>query len=403
MTILQTPLNLRSSEQLNNRFVKSAMSEQLADQYSNPTDELCRLYSVWADGGSGLLISGNVMVDRRYLGEPKNIVLDSSSDLSLFKKWSKSVEGSESKLWLQLNHPGKQIPIYLSREALAPSAIELGSGLAKVFAKPVAMSEAQIQRVIDQFVFAAQKAQETGFTGVQVHGAHGYLISQFLSPKHNCRDDEWGGSIENRARLLTTICKKIRQACGQHFSIGVKINGSDFVKGGMGIEESSQVCQMLDDIGVDLIEVSGGNYENPKLFSDVEKGENDLFSAYSMEIKNNVKVPIVLTGGLRNREAMLRVLNEEKCDCVGIARPMTIYPNLVKDLLANRLDQVKFPKPSTGFKSIDRYSMLDVIWYEQQMHRIAKGRSTSVKLSPWKAIIKNFMLSGQHAFSRRRF
>ena len=188
---------VRKGITIKNRFFKSSMSDQLGDKNLNPTMGLIKLYDTWAQGGTGLLMTGNVMVDRQALGEPKNVVLDYKSDLDVFKRWSKASQKAGTKVWMQLNHPGKQIPKFLCKEPVAPSAIPLGGGLEKNFNAPKALTIEGIQTIIKQFASAARLAKETGFDGVQIHGAHGYLVSQFLSPRHNKRTDEWGGSIEN--------------------------------------------------------------------------------------------------------------------------------------------------------------------------------------------------------------
>ena len=176
---------LKNGQVIKNRLFKSAMSEQLGDKQCNPQLGLAKLYGRWAKGGIGIAMTGNVMVDRGALGEPKNVVLDEQSDLNLFKAWAKAGKQNGAHIWPQLNHPGKQIPSFIVNEPVAPSAISLGRGLEKGFNTPRALTEPEIDVIIQKFATAAKLSKQAGFTGVQIHGAHGYLVSQFLSPRHN--------------------------------------------------------------------------------------------------------------------------------------------------------------------------------------------------------------------------
>lgn len=260
-----TPLVLANGIVLKNRLAKAAMSEQLADGRHDPAAGLERLYRTWAAGNIGLLISGNIMIDRDHLGEAKNIVLDEDSSLAAFQRWTLAGREHGTHFWAQLNHPGKQTPKMLTREPLAPSAIALGRGLERAFNTPRAMNEADIADVICKFARSALLAREAGFTGVQIHGAHGYLVSQFLSPRHNQRSDRWGGSFENRMRFVLEVYRAIRVAVGADFPVAIKLNSADFQKGGFSEEESMLVVEALAREGIDLVEISGGTYESPAM------------------------------------------------------------------------------------------------------------------------------------------
>lgn len=263
---------LKNGQVIANRLFKSAMSEQLGNKQHNPKPGLATLYGRWAEGGIGLSITGNIMVDRGALGEPKNVVLDGQSDLSEFKKWAEAGKKNGAQIWTQLNHPGKQIPNFIVDVPVAPSAIALTRGLEKGFNKPRALLEEEILQIIEKFALSAKLAKEAGFTGVQIHGAHGYLVSQFLSPRHNQREDQWGGSLENRMRFVLAIYHGIRENVGDDFPIGIKLNSADFMKGGFSEEDSMEVVKRLAQVGIDLIEISGGTYENPSMMgSDAKK------------------------------------------------------------------------------------------------------------------------------------
>lgn len=178
-----------------NRFYKASMSETLGNRYNSPTKNIVNLYSRWSNGGSGILMTGNVMVDRNALGEPGNIVIEDERDITLLKNWAKVGTQNNNHLWMQINHPGKQSPKNLSKEPVAPSSIPVGGNLSNVFNHPRALKHDEILGIIKRFGNTAYIAKKAGFTGVQIHAAHGYLINQFLSPYHNKRNDAWGGSL----------------------------------------------------------------------------------------------------------------------------------------------------------------------------------------------------------------
>ena len=310
---LNSPYTLRSGTKLKNRLFKSAMSEQLGDEKHNPKPGLAKLYHRWAEGGIGLSITGNIMVSRDALGEPKNVVLDEKSDLTIFRKWAEAGKHNGSHIWPQLNHPGKQIPSFLTKEPVAPSAIPLSRGLEKGFNTPRALTEQEILAIIAKFATSAKLAKDAGFTGVQIHGAHGYLVSQFLSPRHNQRNDQWGGSLENRMRFVLSVYHAIREQVGEHFPIGIKLNSADFMKGGFTEEDSMQVVQNLAEAGIDLIEISGGTYESPSMMSGKKAKQSTLqreayFLDYMEKVRKLVSTPLVVTGGFRSAPAMAEAL-----------------------------------------------------------------------------------------------
>lgn len=389
-----------------NRLFKASMSEQLANRDGAPSDDLIRLYRTWAEGGTGLLLTGNVMIDRTALGEPRNVVLDKESDLAPFRGWAEAGHQNNTQLWMQLNHPGKQIPSFLSQQPVAPSAIPLSNGLENMFNCPRALTETEIFELIEKFAWAAQQAKDCGFSGVQIHAAHGYLVNQFLSPHHNRRDDQWGGSLNNRMRFLRETYRAIRQAVGEGFPIGVKLNSADFQKGGFSEEDSLQVLKALQEDGVNLIEVSGGNYEAPSMTGAQVKESTIKREAYFLDYAEKAKallrIPLVVTGGFRSASAMEAALKEGATDMVGLARPLAVDPHLPEKLLADNKHRITWKNPSTGITRLDFMAMLDITWYEQQMARIAKGKPTRPRMSAWLSVLKTFGALGVHAFQRRR-
>jgi 2,4-dienoyl-CoA reductase-like NADH-dependent reductase (Old Yellow Enzyme family) len=222
---------------LGNRLCKAAMTEGIADAFLRATPAHERLYRTWSEGGAGLLITGNLQVDRTDLERPANVAIDRTEPRTYdaeardrLRRWAQAGTGAGNHLWVQIAHAGRQTPRYVTTRPVAPSAVHLD--LLGNYARPRALTEAEIVDLIQRFAHAATVVRECGFTGVQVHGAHGYLISSFLSPVTNLRTDAWGGSLENRARFLLETVRAVRRAVGRDFPVSVKLNSDDFRKGG---------------------------------------------------------------------------------------------------------------------------------------------------------------------------
>uniref|UniRef100_UPI002616DDDC NADH:flavin oxidoreductase/NADH oxidase family protein n=1 Tax=Novosphingobium sp. TaxID=1874826 RepID=UPI002616DDDC len=252
---------------LPNRLAKAAMTEGLADPQGRATPELARLYGLWADGGSGLLITGNVQIDGDHLERPGNVIIEGPQDaaaLAGLRAMAEAGKRAGGHIWMQISHAGRQTQVTVNPHPKAPSAVAVGLP-GKQFGLPEALTEKEIEGLIERFGTAAEVAKNTGYNGVQIHAAHGYLLSQFLSPRSNLRTDQWGGSLENRARMLMAVVARVRAGVGPEFPIGVKLNSADFQKGGFAFEESVIVARWLQDAGVDLLEISGGSYEQPAM------------------------------------------------------------------------------------------------------------------------------------------
>lgn len=241
------PFTLPNGTLVKNRLVKSAMSEALGTTDNHAAPALARLYGRWADGGVGLLVTGNVMVDRRALGEPNNVALEDEGDLELLRQWAAAGTRGGTQLWMQLNHPGRQAPNGLNRETVSPSAVPFAKELQAFFATPRALEDAEIRDIIERFGRSAAIAEKAGFSGVQIHGAHGYLVSQFLSGHANQRTDEWGGDPARRRRFVLEVYREIRERTQPGFSVGIKMNSADFQKGGFTEEESLDVVRALSE------------------------------------------------------------------------------------------------------------------------------------------------------------
>lgn len=381
------------------------MSENMATDL-NPSVEFVNAYRMWARGGAGLLISGNVMVDSRHLGEPNNVVIEEGRDNhSALKDWARAVDGTDSKLWLQINHPGKQSPKFLNKCPVAPSAIPLEGNVAAAFYPPRELAVRDIYEIIERFGYAAQVARATGFHGVQIHGAHGYLVSQFLSPKHNARSDDFGGSVENRMRFVREVYLKMREKVGPQFPIGIKLNSADFSKGGFSNEDAVAVAQSLSSLGIDLIEISGGSYESPAMTGAIKEStrrREAYFLDYTKEIKKVVRCPLMVTGGFRTRTFLEEVLKNDEVDLVGMARPLAINPNLYNQFLRGEDVANQVRSLTSGFKKIDAMFPLDIIWYTNQIHQMGKNRVPNRNASVYPSIAKTIASVGLAGLKRLR-
>jgi 2,4-dienoyl-CoA reductase-like NADH-dependent reductase (Old Yellow Enzyme family) len=388
---LSTPLSLPCGAVIKNRLAKSAMSENMGDANFNANAHLENLYEAWAKGGAGLLITGNVMCDSRALGEPHNVVIEKdTTDLEALRKWAKAGTIDGTHLWMQINHPGRQSPKFLSATPVAPSSIALKAPLDRVFNRPRALSEEEIVEVISRFADAAELAKKTGFTGVQIHGAHGYLVAQFLSPLSNIRTDRWGGSLENRMRFVLEIYRGMRERVGKEFPIGIKLNSADFQRGGFTEEESLEVMQRLDQEGIDLFEISGGSYESQVMMkgdkSSTQKREA-YFLDFAAQAKRTISAPLIVTGGFRSHQAMNSALVNNELDMVGLARSVAIDPNFPSKILAND-GTVSQVKPLTsGMRWLDNIVPIEITWYTQQLHRMGRGLSPD----PTASVLMNIM------------
>ena len=370
---------------LKNRIAKSAMSENIGTLSNAPTKTLINAYKVWAKGNPGLLITGNVMIDRKALGEPRNVVVEDYTHFDLLKAWAKTVKGTGVHLWPQLNHPGRQAFGTINKEIVAPSAVPLKmGGVSKIFKLARPLTEEEIFEIIKRFGNSARIMKEAGFTGCQIHGAHGYLVSQFLSPISNIRKDRWGGSLENRARFVKEVYREIRSQVGPDYPIGIKINSADFQRGGFTESESMEVVQFLSREGMDLIEISGGNYEKPAMVKGSRKQSTFEREAYFLDyIEKARKItdkPLLLTGGFRSVKVMEDALEEGKLDVIGLGRPFCLYPNLAQDIFNEKETYFKAPVPTSGIKLLDKIGGVELPWYELQIQRLGKGKKPKPNL-----------------------
>ncbi len=374
-----------------NRIIKGAMSEALANYEGQPNHLHLGLYKAWADGGLGCAITGNVMVDFRAKNEPGVVVVETERDLDKLTEWANVGKKQGMVQLIQLSHPGRQCPKGLNKETVSASAIPFSAMLATTFGTPRELREDEILDIIQRFAESARICEKASFEGVQLHGAHGYLISQFLSPLTNKRQDQWGGSIENRMRFLLEIYKAVRASTSENFIISVKLNSADFQRGGITEEEVVAVFKAIDTAGIDLIEISGGTYEAPAMAgakADKRKVSTIAREAYFLDfaekIRKEVKCHLMVTGGFRTAQGMNAALESGACEFIGIARPLAVETDVTNSLIAGRDVKYAVDPIKTGIPFVDKMAIMEILWYAAQFKAIGEGKKPNPKLSPLK-------------------
>ena len=398
MAPINQPYTLPCGETLSNRMAKAALTERLADPSHLPNEKHIELYRTWAAGGAGMLLSGNILIDERYLEAAGNVVAHRLSPEEPFKAWTKVVTDTNTHFWAQINHAGRQSTIFSTFQPVSASDVQLKKmGL---FAKPRPLKESEIEDIIQRFVDTAVFCRRVGFTGVQFHAAHGYLFNQFLSPKTNLRTDKWGGPIENRARLLLTVMDKSRKALGHEFPISVKLNSADFQRGGFNEEDALYVIRELEKRGLDLLEISGGTYENVTFFTQEGLKESTrqreaYFLDFAKEVRQITGTPIMVTGGFRTLNFCNKVLENNELDIIGFGRPFLLHDDFAEGFLNGTLEKVSDPVINSPLASY--YDMAVAGYYDYQIERLATGKKLNLNYKGWQAIgrmTKNEMWKG---------
>lgn len=395
------------------------MTEGLARAKGGATAQHQELYARWAKGGASVLLSGNIMIDGRFLERAGNVVVEDETGLAGLRAWADAVHQNGSQLWAQISHPGRQCPRLVNLTPLAPSEVQLD--MVGNFGKPRAATEADIHDIIARFTRTARVLQKGGFDGLQIHAAHGYLLSQFLSPRTNRRQDQWGGSLENRARLLLDVVRAVRAEVGVGYPISVKLNSSDFVKGGFTLDECIQVVHWLNEVGVDLLDISGGTYEQLEFFKAIDETQirdstrerEAMFLPYAKSIKAVAAMPIMVTGGFRTLSGMEAALQGGHTDMIGLARPFCLDPDFPKRLLARQLTHLPvaedrlvlgkgFWGPNSSSPSMRTLNnQCQAGWYYRQIERLASGKLPDETLSPWWALLSHLGKDFVRAMKRK--
>ncbi|MDT3250441.1 NADH:flavin oxidoreductase/NADH oxidase family protein [Serratia sp. root2] len=384
-----SPLILPNGSRLPNRLAKAAMEENMADAGQLPGLALHRLYRSWAQGGVGLIITGNVMIDGRAMTGPGGVALEADTPLEPFKAWAKAARHNGTQVWMQINHPGRQVMAAMGGTAWAPSAIPLEMGKhSKLFAQPTAMSPTQIEEVITRFAATAYAAEQAGFTGVQIHAAHGYLISQFLSPLANQRTDQWGGSLANRARLLLEVVQAVRERVSPDFCVAIKLNSADFQRGGFSEDDAKQVILLLNGLPVDLVELSGGSYESPAMQGKTADGRTlareAYFLTFARELAAVADMPIMTTGGIARKAVAQQVL-DSGIAVAGMATALAEVPDLPLQWQVGK-EPHALPKP-VEWKNKTMAALARMALITRRLQALGNGHSRSVRYSPLVSLI----------------
>ena len=407
-------LTLPCGVAVKNRLCKAAMTEGLADASNRATTKHVTLYRRWAEGGASILLTGNVQVDRRYLERAGNIVIDGPQDsaqLAGLEAMAEAGSSNDTELWMQISHAGRQTPALIASEPVGPSDVGVALPGGR-FGKPRALGVDEIRDVIARFAFVAGVARQTGFSGVQVHGAHGYLLSEFLSPRVNKRNDEWGGSLPNRARLLLECVRAVRAEVGADFPVAVKLNSADFQKGGFSFDDCLRVIEMLNEEGLDLLEISGGNYEQPRLLGiaglepvfeekvrESTRAREAYFFDYAVAAREVAEMPLMVTGGFRSAAGMKDALAGGAVDMIGVARPLCTDPGFPEKILSGAMQAAPDVEkglrvgpgifgpnsPIAAVKAINGFARIG--WYYEQIYRLADGLDADLSMSALRALL----------------
>ncbi|MBC7277192.1 NADH:flavin oxidoreductase/NADH oxidase family protein [Nocardioides sp.] len=376
-TALARPLTLPNGVVVPNRLAKAAMSECLGDTRHSPTERLPTLYRHWAEGGAGLVLTGNVMVDRRAIGEVGNVAVEDDRDLPLLQQWATAAGSGGAVTLAQLNHPGRQVLLGVGNHPVAPSPVRV-TGAAGVFRTPRELSSADIESIIERFARTAGVMVRAGFGGVQIHAAHGYLVNQFLSPLTNQRTDRWGGDLEGRSRFLIEVVRAVRAEVGAGAVLAVKLNSADFQRGGFDNHDAEAVLGWLEEERVDLVEISGGNYESTAFMgvpaepvAASTRAREAYFLDFAEKVRGRLSVPLMLTGGFRTAAGMAEALESGAVDIVGLARPTALEPDLPRRLLDGSAEATTRTPRQLGIRRFD--GMANLLWHTVQLQRMGRG------------------------------
>jgi 2,4-dienoyl-CoA reductase-like NADH-dependent reductase (Old Yellow Enzyme family) len=399
---LTDPITLPFGLTLPNRLGRAAMTEGLADSRNDATVRHEQLYAANAAGGSGLILTGNAMIDRRHLERARNVVLDYATDRRALHRWA---EAAGPRTLVQISHPGRQTNRFVQSRPVSPSGGP-AVALAGLFAKPRALSLPEIEEVRQRFLTAGRIAVEAGFAGVEVHAAHGYLLSSFLDPNQNHRTDDYGGAIEGRARLLIEIVSGLRGTLPQGSAIAVKLDARDGAE-----DDLAWLGTRLGDSGADLLEVSGGNYETPAMLgfdatgSALKPEHESPFWQGALALSGATDVPVMLTGGFTTRAGVDEALASGVADMVGVGRPLAVRPGLAGEFVRGETGRLDRPAPRiTGPAMVQQLfgAAANSGWHRLQMKQTSEGEAADEVLSAPGAAADYIVLDALLALRSRR-
>ncbi|KAH6869318.1 NADH:flavin oxidoreductase/NADH oxidase [Thelonectria olida] len=408
-SLVSRPFTLKNGVELPNRLVKASTAEGLADENFLPTEALIAAYRAWAEGGWGLVLTGNVQVDPRYLGQPTDIAYNEAvgydTMLESWKKWAAACSYNTSRTVVQINHPGRQSPAGAGTrgffaKSIAPSPVPLSLGKeffprlmsTLIFGTPREMTQQEIKEAVGRFASTARLAAEAGFAGVELHAAHGYLLAQFLSAKTNQRSDEYGGSAAARAKIVVEVIQAVRAVVPRDFIVGIKLNSVDH-QSATALGDGLLQLKLITDAGIDFLEVSGGTYEDPQLVAGThtntkkvtakERTREAFFLEFARTIRKELTgLPLIVTGGFRSRKVMEAALQDDALDLIGMARPAILNPSVPTNTILNTAVEEKDAKayarliePPWLLKKIGNVVIgagAETMWYGKQIAKMGK-------------------------------
>lgn len=372
--LLGQPLRLPCGVHLKNRLIKSAMSDSLGDGAGNPTRTQMRLYERWAEGGAALSLVGEVQGSPHFAEKPGNLVLTPDADMQAMQALAMRGSVNGAHIWPQLGHAGALAHAPISTPK-GPSPLDI-AGL-----RCEGMTAEDIAELPNAFARTAALAQQAGFGGVQIHAGHGFLLSQFLSPLFNHRTDAYGGPVAQRFRIIGDTIDAVRRAVGAQFPIGIKINATDKLLGGLTEEEGLEVVRLLDQTSIDLIDVSGGTYfPGAPSSSDSVSKTGPYFADFARRAKQMTSIPIMLTGGFTTRDQAADALSTGAADAISMARAMALNPMLPSKWLRDKggdPDIPTFETPPHGGVTA---------WYTMRLTALGEDTEDGFDLSPTDAL-----------------
>jgi 2,4-dienoyl-CoA reductase-like NADH-dependent reductase (Old Yellow Enzyme family) len=364
---LQSSLELPCGAVIKNRLAKSPMSDSLADGGGDPTEAQIRLYERWAEGGVGLSFIGEVQGDPRFPEKPGNLVLGAHSRQNLLELFTRRAVIEGTHLWPQIGHAGALSHAPIS-QPMGPSALDI-KGL-----KCAGMPSDEIHALPEMYARTALHAKTVGFSGVHIHAGHGFLLSQFLSPLFNHRNDGYGGSIEARCRIVREVIREVRRAVGPSFPVGIRINSTDQLEGGLTAVDALEVVRLLDQTSIDLIDISGGTYFPGAKASSDATGQGPYFLEFAKLARAVTKVPLLLTGGFKRRRQAVDAVASGIADMVGLGRAMVLDPCLADVWLSEEGGDPDFPR----FESAPPGGI--TAWYTMRLTAVAEDREKTFQL-----------------------